>query len=76
MKIDDLRNKWINEKNFKVCIQHTNNKDVKFWPTDLTQTKTHYLIKGWWICLQTKEPTVQEEIKMKIEDIDGWNLVD
>jgi len=76
MKIDDLRNRWIKDRNFNTLIQHENSKDVQFWTTSLTTTKDHYILNGWWIALQTKEPMVPEEIKIKHADLDGWYIVE
>jgi hypothetical protein len=76
MKIDDLRNKWIKDHDLGVCIAHNNMKTVKFWPISLTSTKDHYEIFGHWICLQTDSPLEQETIKIKVEDLDNWNVVE
>ena len=65
MIINDLRDKWIKDRDLTVQIKHKNNKDVRYWPTSLTDTKEVCILNGFWICKQTNNVLVQEEIKIK-----------
>jgi hypothetical protein len=75
MKIDDLRDKWIKDHDFNTLIQHKDNKDVRFWVTALISTRDYYELTGWWISVQSEEPMVQETIRIKVADADGWDIV-
>lgn len=79
MKIEDLKDKWAKTYaigSVPVLLTHDNMKTVKFWPTGLDQNDTHYKMNGWWICIQTEEPIVQEQIHIKKEDLDKWHIVE
>lgn len=79
MKIEDLTGKWA--QNYAIghnpiLIVHTNSKTCKFWPTGIDQDEKHHKLNGWWICDQTGDPILQEQIKIKKEDLVNWHIVD
>lgn len=77
MKIEDLRNKWLENPSgdVPVFIQHSNNKTVRFYPTSLSDGENEYILNGFWYCIQTNDLLVPELIKIKKEDISKWNLI-
>jgi len=77
MKINELKDRWnhsyaIGHK--PILIAHNNNKTVTFWPIGFAEDKDHYILNGWWYCNQIDDLLVQEEIKIKKEDLINWSI--
>ena len=79
MKINELKDRWAHSYatgHNPILIAHNNNKTVKFWPIGLAEDKEHYNLNGYWVCIQTGEALVQEEIHIKKPDLENWNIVE
>jgi hypothetical protein len=79
MTINELKDKWAHSYavgSSPILIAHEKNRTVKFWPTNLDEDEKHYNMNGWWICDQTGEVLVQEQIHVKKNDLKDWHIVE
>lgn len=56
-------------------IRHKNMKTVEFMPTSYEESVFHKFT-GYWICLQTNDLMISETIKIKLEDLVNWEIIE